>query len=162
MLDLVNGDAGMSRHLSKALKVLADSPIDAELKKQLLEIRSGNGSLRDLAQSGALTKLGDAVMPTVAAELNSKTLKEMLQLAKAGEAVLERYRNQAPEEVADTSPSEPPAPSPTPNSNARGSGLHDRVIPGTRKPDRDRIVTPDEPDDDDLYFQDRRNGGWLR
>jgi hypothetical protein len=35
------------------------------------------------------------------------------------------------------------------------------VIPGTRKPDRERIVTPDEPDDDDLYYRNRRQSGWL-
>ncbi|WP_433713009.1 hypothetical protein ACQP2U_01445 [Nocardia sp. CA-084685] len=35
------------------------------------------------------------------------------------------------------------------------------VHPGTRKPNRDRIVAPDEPDEDDRYFRDRQQNGWL-
>ncbi|WP_435592537.1 hypothetical protein [Nocardia sp. bgisy118] len=33
---------------------------------------------------------------------------------------------------------------------------------GTRKPNRDRIVTAGDLDDDDLYFQDRNQRGWLQ
>ncbi|WP_433755530.1 hypothetical protein [Nocardia sp. CA-135398] len=37
------------------------------------------------------------------------------------------------------------------------------VIPGTRKPNRDRVVTPtDDEDEDDEYFRDRQQRGWLQ
>ncbi|WP_329405771.1 hypothetical protein OG563_28815 [Nocardia vinacea] len=49
----------------------------------------------------------------------------------------------------------PPADRPAPAGNA--------VIPGTRKPNRDRIVTPtDDDDEDDEYFRDRQQRGWLQ
>jgi len=45
---------------------------------------------------------------------------------------------------------------------AEPPGWVSTVIPGTRKPDRDRIYIPDdEMDDDDLYFQEHRRRGWL-
>ncbi len=82
-------------------------------------------------------------------------------------AVLERYR-QAPAQPTPPTTSPDPArdgqrpseqpqqPSATPEKTST-----ERLIPGTRKPNRDLIVTPDEPDDDDLYFRDRRQRGWL-
>ena len=36
------------------------------------------------------------------------------------------------------------------------------TISGTGKANREQLYTPDEPDDDDLYFQERRNNGWLQ
>ncbi|MFX0579068.1 YbaB/EbfC family nucleoid-associated protein [Nocardia nepalensis] len=51
---------------------------------------------------------------------------------------------------------EPPTPpQPTPSNSGH-------VIPGTRKPNRDQVFIPDEPDDDDVYFQQHRQNGWLR
>lgn len=87
-------------------------------------------------------------------------------MAEQGEAVLEKYRNQdreapAREETPRGTPSTAPQsapPSPEPTSRPAS-----HVVPGTRKPNRDRIVAPsDLDDDDDQYFQDRNRGGWLQ
>ncbi|MFC9895442.1 YbaB/EbfC family nucleoid-associated protein [Nocardia sp. NPDC127579] len=48
-------------------------------------------------------------------------------------------------------PQAPPAPQP-------GPATEQSPTPRTRKPDRDQIVTPDEPDDDDDYFNKK---SWL-
>ncbi|WP_405162854.1 hypothetical protein OG203_42405 [Nocardia sp. NBC_01499] len=173
MLDLVGNDIGVSRHLSKALKILADSPgIDKDLQKQLREIMNGQGSLRDLARSESFTRLSEAAMSKIAADSASRTPEDMQRLARAGEQILETYRNEVPDpsSAPETSPPRPGA-SPTsavpPDSTPVAAYLSDpgvprNVIPGTRKPDRERIVTPDEPDDDDVYYRDRRQRGWLQ
>ncbi|WP_227998674.1 hypothetical protein [Nocardia australiensis] len=176
MLDTVNGDIGMSRHLSKALKILAENPgIDNDLKQQLRDIMNGKGSLRDLAQSESFLRFSDAAMPKIAADMAGKTPEEMRRLAEAGEKILENYRNEVPdtppsaESHQNTStiraqsiptPTTPPNPAPD-VSHGNDPGPARNVIPGTRKPNRDRVVMPDEPDDDDLYYQDRRQRGWL-
>src|SRR5690606_6603120 len=97
MLELVNGDIGMSRHLSNALKILAENTADKQLRKQLEEIRSGTGNLRDLAQSDSFSRLGDAFMPAIAEDIAKKSPEEMQHLARAGEALLESYRREEPE-----------------------------------------------------------------
>lgn len=173
MLDSVNGDIGMSRHLSKALKILADSPIVADdLQNQLRDILGGRANLRDLAHSDAFTRFSDTFLPRIAEENAARTPEENQRLAAAGEAILDRYRNEEPARPSNTDSqqrlpdghepagqaSRPTEPTHTAN---QGNHVGNHVIPGTRKPNRDRIVTPDEPDDDDLYFEDRRNRGWL-
>ncbi|MFC6011024.1 hypothetical protein [Nocardia lasii] len=167
MLDLVDGDVGMSRHLSKALKILAESTSDRDLKKQLQEIRDGKGSLRDLARSEGLARLSDAVMPSVVADIAKKTPQELQELANAGEAVLERYRSNGPggEATQETEHSEAPAQPQTTQVHAVSPSPAEpasHLIPGTRKPNRDRVVTPDELDDDESYYQERNRNGWLR
>ncbi|BDU05192.1 hypothetical protein [Nocardia cyriacigeorgica] len=169
MLDSVNGDIGMSRHLSKALKILADSPIVADdLQKQLRDILAGRGSLRDLAHSDSFARFSDTLLPKIAEENATRTPQETQRLAAAGESILERYRNEERERPSSTEGTPRPVDGPQPGGQASHAseprpaatpGSH--VIPGTRKPNRDRIVMPDEPDDDDLYFEDRRNRGWL-
>ncbi|APE32755.1 hypothetical protein BOX37_00820 [Nocardia mangyaensis] len=160
MLDLAGGDIGMSRHLAKALKILADSDIDKGLQKQFRDIAEGKASMRDLAQSEAFLRLSDAVVPKALADVANTPADEMQRWAAAGEAILERYRNEVPDESAEPMPAgEPSSGEPAPSAHV---GQEPKVVPGTRKPNRDRIVTPDEPDDDDLYYQDRRNKGWLQ
>ncbi|MGW5921646.1 hypothetical protein ACWFPY_21890 [Nocardia fluminea] len=165
MLDLVNGDTGMSRHLSNVLKILADSPVDKDLQHQLREILTGNGNMRDLERNESFMRLSDAVIPRVLASDAGKSAEEMQRLAEAGEAILERYRIEEPETpdtgdaTSHAAPTSPPPTNQTPRPDAtRPAG---DVVPGTRKPDRDRIVMPEEPDDDDQYYQDRRRRGWL-
>ncbi|MFF2086507.1 hypothetical protein ACFVVM_22245 [Nocardia sp. NPDC058176] len=159
MLDLAGGDTGMSRHLAKALKILADSDIDKGLQKQFRDIAEGKTSMRELAQSEAFLRLSDAVVPKALADVANTPADERQRWAAAGEAILERYRNEVPDE-----PAEAPASEPSPGGPAPAAHIAEepKVVPGTRKPNRDRVVTPDEPDDDDLYYQDRRNKGWLQ
>ncbi|MFF0528163.1 hypothetical protein ACFYT3_07205 [Nocardia amikacinitolerans] len=170
MLD-PQGDVGMSRHLSKALKILADSPIDPDLRKQLREILRGEGSLRDLAASEPFQRLSDSIVPKALMEFADQSPEERQRLAEQGNAILERYRHEGPEApITSDQPREPerresptaassdPIPEQASHTSSQ-SAQH--VVPGTRKPNRDRIVTPEDPDDDDLYYQDRRQRGWL-
>ncbi|WP_433191782.1 hypothetical protein ACQP1G_23870 [Nocardia sp. CA-107356] len=148
---------------------------DPDLQKQLREILNGKGSLRDLAQSESFIRLSDAVLPKVAADLGRRTPEEIQRLAEKGKTILESYRNEEPDAAAGPATdqqsvvprSQPSSALATPSNSApeppsgSGPGPAHNVIPGTRKPDRDRIVMPDEPDDDDLYYEDRRRRGWL-
>lgn len=54
----------------------------------------------------------------------------------------------------------PPAPDPAPSSGYTSgwSTESPTVQPRTRKPDRDQVVTPDEPDDEDEYYNKK---SWL-
>ncbi|WP_433624393.1 hypothetical protein [Nocardia sp. CA-120079] len=174
MLDLAGGDVGMSRHLAKALNIIAGSPgLAPDLKTQMQEILQGKGTIRDLVHSESFARLGDAVIPKALADFAATSPEEIQRKAELGNAILESYRNQDPETAppAEPSPSSP-AQSPTstsqeapstsaPNVASSGDRPAGHVIPGTRKPNRDRIVTPDDLDDDDLYFQDRNQRGWL-
>ncbi|GAA5047305.1 hypothetical protein [Nocardia callitridis] len=170
ILDLVSHDTGISRHLSKALKVLVDSPgIDKNLQKQLREIMNGQGSLRDLAGSESFTRLSEAAMSKLAAQ-TPKSREEMQRLAQAGEQVLDTYRNEVSSvspPLADGTEAAPSSsyPAPATTHAAPPPIPADRadygVIPGTRKPNRERIVTSEELDEDDLYYRDRRQKGWL-
>src|SRR5690606_10637457 len=134
------------------------SPIVADdVQKQIRDILHGRGSLRDLADSDSFARFSDTLLPKIAEENAARTPEETRRLAAAGEAILDRYRNEQPATGSSTEDeqrppggrepadpvSRPIEPTPTP-----GSGSH--VIPGTRKPNRDRIVTPDEPDEDDM------------
>ncbi|WP_067859157.1 hypothetical protein [Nocardia shimofusensis] len=177
MLDVVNGDIGMSRHLSKVLKIIADSPgVDKDLRNQLGEILAGKASFRDLARSESFTRLSEAAMPKIAADLAEQTPEQIQSLARAGEELLRRYRVEAPEASSTIDDEKMDSGSPRPGSEpstrtpssapddappSRSTTTPRHVVPGTRKPDRDRIVTPDEPDDDDLYYGERQRRGWL-
>ncbi|MFI5717921.1 hypothetical protein [Nocardia sp. NPDC051750] len=163
MLD-PSGDIGVSRVLSQALKVLADNTVDKNLEKQLREIRNGTGSLRDLEASESFLRLGDSVLEQVRQDQANRTDEEKQQLVDSGNAILERYRREDPHTADHEAPVAPQAhpalerpvepvpphnPAPRPASNPRQSW-------------RDVVVTPDEPDEDDLYFQERRQRGWLQ
>lgn len=170
-LDLVDGDIGMSRHLGKALKILADSPIAGpDLQAQIRDILAGKATLRDLAQSESFQHLGDAVLRKAEADHAERSPEEVQQLAEQGEALLAAYREEPPEPSTMQSPEEPEAPPspmnvavPRPDGLWPGAVSHglDRV-PGTRESNRDMVVGPsDDLDEDDQYFQDRRHRGWL-
>ncbi|MGW4739595.1 hypothetical protein [Nocardia xishanensis] len=176
MLDLVGGDIGMSRHLAKAMNIIVGSAgVDADLKAQIQGILQGKGTLRDLAHSEAFARLGDAVIPQALADFAATSPEEIQRKAELGNAILESYRKQDPETPPPAEPSwgSSPDQSPTsapqstsstsaPDVASSGDRPASHVIPGTRKPNRDRIVTPDDLDDDDLYFQDRNQRGWLQ
>lgn len=178
MLDLAKGDIGMSRALSKALKILADSGVDKGLEKQMREIASGNGSLRDLMHSEAFMRLSDATVPQALAERAAKTPEELQRLAEQGEAVLEYYRRESGVTPAGSGSSDGPDTGTQPSSrenpqagaDASVSPPHDASsadqarsgVPSSRRPRREVVFTPDEPDEDDLYFQERHRNGWLQ
>ncbi|WP_051027035.1 hypothetical protein [Nocardia higoensis] len=160
MLDLAGGDIGMSRHLAKAMKIIADSPgTDPDLKAQLREIMRGQANLRDLMHSDAFARLTDAAIPAALEQTAAMSTEEIERKAALGEAILESYRHQPPE--TDPAPDAPKAPV-APRSVSDPEPAARPVIPGTRRPNRDRVVTPDEDDEDDLYFRERHQRGWLQ
>ncbi|MBF6211745.1 hypothetical protein IU433_16365 [Nocardia puris] len=181
MLDLANGDIGMSRHLSKVLKIIADDISDKDLQNQINEVANGRQSLREFARGEAMMRLSDAYEPAIRENAANKTREEIEQLAELGEDILARYRadrfdsdsnstiaaGQDIETDSKTKREVPDAASDASTISIGGDSLASEpfkpqnTIPGTRRPDRERIVVPEEPDDDDRYFQDRRARGWL-
>ncbi|MEV0250671.1 YbaB/EbfC family nucleoid-associated protein [Nocardia sp. NPDC050712] len=85
-----------------------------------------------------------------------------------GAAIIQNFTQRFPDEVKpepftpppvpDPAPPVPPVPSPAPPASPPGWPTETTPPPRTRKPDRDQIVTPDEPDDDDDYFNKK---SWL-
>lgn len=181
ILDIARGDIGMSRHLRQALKIIADSGVDKGLEKQLREIANGNGSVRDLQSNESFLRMTDPVIADAQQELATQTPEERQRLAERGNAILEGYRQHDPNIPKPTEPpaaARPPAPDPAPNPTSAQTGpvsgpsaATDPAAPGNpasqpprnrRESWRDVVVTPDEPDEDDLYFQERRQRGWLQ
>ncbi|WP_185757164.1 YbaB/EbfC family nucleoid-associated protein [Nocardia bhagyanarayanae] len=74
----------------------------------------------------------------------------------AGQAIVGQYAERFPD-PAPTAPPAPPEPVYTPPT-AYTPPPPPQPPQGARKPDRDRTVTPDEPDEDDLYY---RRKSWL-
>lgn len=166
MLDQVSGDIGLSRYLGKALDTLVANPnIDKDLKAQLQEILQGKGTLRDLAHSESFRRMSDSLMPHAITDHQSTSPEQRQQMAELGESLFAQCRSEAQQPVAPTEqapPAEPPRPAPA-QPPIETTAATNRVIPGTRKPNRDRVVGPsDEDDEDDRYFQDRNRGGWIR
>lgn len=153
--DLARGDIGISRQLSRALRVLMDNATEPRLKNELRGILEGKGSARELLHSEAFNRVVDQTMPAAMNQFADMTNEQRQRLAEQGEADLVRLRSQplpdefGPEPVAD----QPAPPAPEPATSI--------VVPGTRRPNRERIVTPDDEDEDDRYFRERNQRGWL-
>lgn len=178
MLDLARGDIGMSRHLRSALNVLADSGLAQGMEKQLREIAQGKGSVRDLRHNDAFLRLSDSLLAQAKRDQADRDPAEQQQLVEEGKAVLDGYRRDdprppvpAPHPAAPSSPAPaPPNPPAGPSHLGPAAGATTTSQPETPTPPasnrrqswRDVVVTPDEPDEDDAYFQERRQRGWLQ
>lgn len=167
LLDVAGGDPAVSRQLKEALRLLATNSPDPALREQIGAVLDGKLAVRDFVRAEAFNQTLDRVMPAALADYEAMPEEQRQRLAEQGEAELERYR-QAPAQPTPPTTSPDPAPDgqrpseqPQQPSATPEKTSTDRLIPGTRKPNRDLIVTPDEPDDDDLYFRDRRQRGWL-
>ncbi|MFC4124107.1 hypothetical protein [Nocardia rhizosphaerae] len=152
MFDVARGDAAVSRQVGDALRAIARGSGDRALQEQIANILAGRGSVREFARGEAFNRVLDGVLPSAMAEYSALSDEERARLAEEGRLELERVRNQLEAEQAAAVASEPTTP-PAPTAG--------RVIPGSRKPNRDRVVSPDEPDDEDLYFRERNQKGWL-
>lgn len=154
--DVAHGDVAVSRQLRRSLETIKSAVTDPDLRKQLDDVLNGRRSMRDFGTSDAFAGIMDSVP---AGQLNrALTMPEDQRqaLAQAGEQELERLRGDRHESAPTPPPGNVP---PTPSTPAKDTGSS--VIPRTRKPNREQLYTPDEPDEDDLYFQQRRNRGWL-
>lgn len=150
MLDVARGDVAVSRQLSAALRAISRSTADPMLKEQIGAVLAGRASVRDLAAGEAFSRVLDGVMPRAMAKYAALSDEERARLAEQERQELERYRHRTRQEAE-------------PSADARAAPAPPRrhVVPGTRAPDREQVVTPDEPDDDDRFFQERNRHGWL-
>ncbi len=159
--DVAQGDPGASRQLRKSLLAIKSATTDSDVRRQIDDVLSGKASMRSFGTSETFARIVDSIPQHQLDRTLAMPEDERQRLAVQGERELDRLR-QSPEAMpAETEgdgtteapeSSHPPAPSPA------GSP----TISGTRKPNREQLYTPDEPDDDDLYFQERRNNGWLQ
>ncbi|MBF6081480.1 hypothetical protein IU485_08940 [Nocardia cyriacigeorgica] len=164
--DIARGDAAVSRQLADALRILRDNSTDPALKDQVKAVLSGQIGPRDLLRTEAFNQTLDRVLPDALRRFDEMSDEERERLAAQGEAELERYRQEINRPAPAAPPTESPAsrpgePHPTGQPPTAQNAPGNHLIPGTRKPNRDRVVAPDEPDEDDLYFDERNRRGWL-
>ncbi|MBB5916359.1 hypothetical protein BJY24_005271 [Nocardia transvalensis] len=150
LFDIAHGDQGASRHLRRSFEAIKSAATDPDLRRQIDDVLAGRTSMRAFGNSESFAQVVDRIPRNIIDRDLSMPEEERERLAARGDAELERLRNP---------PAEPPA-TPPPPGPAKSTAP--RVLPGTRAPNREQIFVPDEPDDDDLYFQQRRQQGWLR
>ncbi|WP_280421567.1 hypothetical protein [Nocardia carnea] len=162
---VLDDDPGMSRHMANVLGILSSAPgLDKDFKAQIQAILQGTGTIRDLAQSEAFDRVGDSIIPQALADFASIPEDERERMAAQGEAVLESYRHQDQEPPASQPSTErkPPATLATPQTQ-EASGAQPTTAPGRRKSYREQVVGPtDSEDEDDRYFRERNQNGWLQ
>ncbi|WP_062999241.1 hypothetical protein [Nocardia mikamii] len=151
--DVAHGDIAVSRQLRRSLETIKSAVADPDLRKQLDDVLSGRRSMRDFGTSDAFAGIMDSVPASQLSRALTMPEDERHALAQVGEQELERLRSDQYETVP---PLPPENEVPTPPKDTGSPG-----IPRTRKPDREQLYTPGEPDEDDSYFQQRRNRGWL-
>lgn len=161
LLDVAGGDAAVSRQLTHTLRLLAANTTDPALKDQINAVLSGNMGVRDFARAEAFTHTLDQMMPAALDNYLAMSEEQRQQLAEQGEAELELYRIQPVPSPTPATSDPAPVSAPEQPTPVADTVAPRHTLPGTRKPDRDQIITPDEPDDDDLYFQQRNQRGWL-
>ncbi len=164
--DVARGDVGLSRHLRNSLESIKASAIaDPDLRKRLDDVLAGRTSLREFGTSDEFAQALDRSSKQPLEQVASMSDQERTQLAEQAQADLERLAGDGgrPEPRADTMPpsGEPVDRAADPQGRQDVSPSASNVIPGTRRPNREQIFTPEEPDDDDLYYRDRRQRGWL-
>ncbi|MGW0634520.1 YbaB/EbfC family nucleoid-associated protein [Nocardia salmonicida] len=78
---------------------------------------------------------------------------------EAGEAIVGQYSDRFPDlDPTSSAPVPPPAP-PAASAAPATPWPSEPDAPATRKPDRDRVVAPEEPTDEDLFYQRK---SWLQ
>ncbi|MGW5386122.1 hypothetical protein [Nocardia sp. NPDC003963] len=163
MFDVARGDAATSRQLGEALRTLAANTRDPALRALTREVLDGRMGVRDFARTETISKLLDSAVPAMMKRIGALSEEERERLAEQGRADLERYRQQAaagPEPTADDPWRDMPARQPEPSPAAEPHSVSPPADRGTRRR-KEEVVTPDEPDEDDLYFEQRRRHGWL-
>lgn len=159
--DVAHGDKALSRQIADTLRLLGAKTSDPALKRQVDAALTGELGIREFARTDVFSQVLDRVAPAALTEYLAMSDEERQTLAEQGEAELQRYRtgSDVPSEKQPPSGQEEPE---TDESSSPPENLAAHVIPGTRKPNRERIVTPEEPDEEDLFFQERWQNGWLK
>ncbi len=158
IFDIAKGDPGVSRYLRKSLETIRSNSTDPDMRRQLDDVLAGRTGMREFGRSDAFARLMDRVPRQAYERAAAMSQEDLEKLAAQGQAVLERFRNQPPEDIVQPPPPPtetlrpaPPAPNPP----------GDRVISGTRRPNREQIVAPSDLGDDDDYYRDHQQRGWL-
>ena len=157
--DVAHGDRGVSRQLRESLLTIKSVTTDPDTRQQIDDVLAGKTSMRSFGTSESFARIVDGIPQQQLNRTLHMSDDELHRLADQGERELNRLREDprsipVSDEAAHAAP-EPPTPATAPRPDSA-------TIPGTRKPNREQIYTPDEPDDDDLYFQERRKYGWLQ
>lgn len=142
MLDVAGGDIGLSRHLARSLRTIADNTPDPNLRAQIREILAGRGSVRELAQGEAFNRILDRALPSALQAAKRLSDEQLHRLAEQGRRELDQLRNEPHEpEVPPRQPFTSSSPPP------RSSTL--------------RQLPPEIIEADDEYFRERNHRGWL-
>ncbi|NKY37700.1 hypothetical protein HGA13_32220 [Nocardia speluncae] len=165
--DITRGDAAGSRHLDYALRILSKHAGDPALKAMSRDVLSGNLGARDFVRTDQISAALDTAMPALMKRVEALSEQERERLAEQGDGILDRYLRENPDlPVPEPAPiaAEPANDRRDPPSSPESSyPTTTTQLSGNRRQSwRDVIVTPDEPDEDDLYFQERRERGWLQ
>ncbi|NKY55879.1 hypothetical protein [Nocardia flavorosea] len=165
ILDVAHGDKALSQQATRALRILAQHSSDPDLKNQISDIASGRSSARELMNNPAFNHILDNVAPAAIRWAAETPAAERERLAEQGQADLDRLSMEST--VPETQPTPPidvadrPSGDSAANAPEASPSRNTQPARDPKKSWRDIVVTPDEPDEDDLYFQERRRRGWL-
>lgn len=133
--DVTRGDVGLSKYLRDSLeKIRSSSVADSGLRSRLDDVLAGRTSLREVGMSDDFARALDRISARPLEQVTAMPEQERTRLAEQAEAELEQLGRQA-------------------------DGLS--IAPGARQPNPDEVFISDDPDQDDAYYQDRRQHGWL-
>ncbi|MEU6561255.1 hypothetical protein [Nocardia nova] len=157
--DVAHGDRGVSRSLRNSLLAIKSATADPDVRRQIDDVLAGKTSMRSFGTSEAFARIVDGIPQEQMNRALHMPEEERRPLAELGERELQRLREAPDTQATETSATDRVD---TPQAPPRPPGPTQKLVPGTRKPDREQIFIPDEDDEDDLYFQDRRRKGWLQ
>lgn len=150
-------------------KMTAVSVTDTSADGRISVTVDANGSTTAITLAAAVRGMDPT---TVATELMACTHRAQARLRdqvtglvhdtvgtdEAGEAIVGQYSDRFPD--LDPSASAPvPPPMPAAPAAPVASWPSEPDAPATRKPDRDRVVAPEEPSDEDMFYQRK---SWLQ
>ena len=159
IFDIAKGDRGVSRHMRDSLFAIRSATADPGIRNQIDDVLAGKASMRSFGASEAFAQIIDGVPRTLMDQTLHMPEEERQRLAERGERELDRLREPDASSSASGHADMPNTPGIPPSARRPTDSM---PVPNSRKPNREQIFIPDEPDEDDLYYQNRRNNGWLQ
>ncbi|MEV6657841.1 YbaB/EbfC family nucleoid-associated protein [Nocardia fluminea] len=151
-------------------KMTAVSVTDTSADGRISVTVDANGSTTAITLAAAVRGMDPTA---VAAELMACTHRAQARLRdqvtglvqdtvgadEAGQAIVGQYSDRFPDLDPSASAAVPPPPMPAAPAAPVASWPSESEAPATRKPDRDRVVAPEEPSDEDMFYQRK---SWLQ
>ncbi|MFD3743624.1 YbaB/EbfC family nucleoid-associated protein [Nocardia sp. NPDC058633] len=151
-------------------KMTAVSVTDTSADGRISVTVDANGSTTAITLAAAVRGMDPTA---VAAELMACTHRAQARLRdqvtglvhdtvgtdEAGEAIVGQYSDRFPDLDPSSSAPVPPATPPAAPAAPAPSWRSEPDAPATRKPDRDRVVAPEEPSEEDMFYQRK---SWLQ